>query len=166
MGCCYCSIICSGGYICCSRSDWPFKLIVSIKSEQTKYHYAPRSDFHFSVVRLIYLLVEVQSDQNEGDRYRMLLQAACVARLGRLAFDKPFIVMALYIDYAGMVTRYLVFQPDSDSERVCTFESKQSCIFSLVLLGFLCLGHPRLETTVRFIFCSIRNLQLGIDDTK
>jgi len=96
----------------------------------------------------------------------MLLQAACMARLGRLAYDKPFIVMALYIDYTGMVTRHLVFQPDSDCERVCTIESKQSCIFSLVLLGLLCLGPPRLETTVGFIYCSIRNLQLGIDDRK
>jgi hypothetical protein len=30
-GRCHCSIICSGGYICCSRGDWPFKLIVSVE---------------------------------------------------------------------------------------------------------------------------------------
>jgi hypothetical protein len=35
-GCCYCSIICSGSYICCSRGDWPFKLIVSVESLQKK----------------------------------------------------------------------------------------------------------------------------------
>jgi hypothetical protein len=162
-GRCYCSIIYSGAYISRSRGDWPFKLIV--KSEQKEYRYTPRSDFHISVDRLVYLLVEVQSEQNQDDRRRMLLRAACAARLGRRSYNDPFIVVALYIENSGRVRRYFVFQRD-DTDIVCTFESKQSCVFSLVLLGFLCLGRPRLDATVRVVYCLIPNLQPDLDDTK
>jgi hypothetical protein len=68
-----------------------FKLIVIIESERKKYCYTPRSHFHISVDGF-------QSDKNERDRYRILLQAACAARLGRRLFnDNPFIVVALYV---------------------------------------------------------------------
>ena len=164
-GCCYCSIIYSRAYISCSRGDWPFTLIVSVPSERKDFRYTPRNDFHVSVDRLVYLLVEVQSEQNQGDRYRMLYQAACAARLGRRSYNDPFIVVALYIQNSGRVRRYFVFQRD-DTHPVCTFELKQSCVFSLVLLGFLCLGRPRLDATVRVVYCLIRNLQHGLDDTK
>jgi hypothetical protein len=29
-------LICSGGYICCSHSDWPFPLTVTVNSEENK----------------------------------------------------------------------------------------------------------------------------------
>ena len=147
-GCCYRSIICCGGHICCSCVDWPFKIIVTVESEDKQYRYTPRSNFRISVGGLIYLLVEVQSDNDQYDRYRMLLQAACVARLGRQFYNAPFIVMALYIENSGRVKRYFVFQRDGADTMVCTLESKRSCALSPVLPGFLCRGHPRLETTV------------------
>ena len=131
-GCCYFSIICSGGYIYRSRANWSHKLIVFVKSEEKKYRYTPQNDFHVSVDQLTSLLVEVQSDKNERDRYRMLLKAACAARLGRHLYNDLFIVVALYIQNSGTVTRYFVFQRNSADRRVCTFESKQSCIFSLL----------------------------------
>ncbi|KAI0249462.1 hypothetical protein BJV78DRAFT_696849 [Lactifluus subvellereus] len=93
------------------RADWPFKLIVSVESQRKTYRYTPRSDFHVSVDRLVSLMVEVQSDKNQRDRTRMLLQAACVARLGRLSYN-PFIVVALYIENSGRMTRYFLFQRD------------------------------------------------------
>jgi hypothetical protein len=108
------------GYVCCSRTDWPLKLVVTVVPEGTSYRYVPRSDFHVSFDRMVYLMVEVQSEKDENDRYRMLLQAACVARLGRNmrsahgGGDDLFIVMALYIEGSGRVTRYLVFQHDTD----------------------------------------------------
>ena len=80
----------------------------------------------------MFLLVEVQSDKNESDRYRMLLQAACAARLGRHFYNDLFIVVALYIENSGTVTQYFVFQPDRADPKICTFESKQSCVFSLL----------------------------------
>jgi hypothetical protein len=57
----------------------------------------------------------------------MLLEAACVARLGRRLFDEnpnPFIVMALYIENSGMVTRYFVFQRAGSDTTVRAFEFK------------------------------------------
>lgn len=114
----------------------------------------------------MYLLVEVQSDNDQSDRYRMLLQAACAARLGRKSYEDPFIVVALYIEKSGRVTRYFLFQCDAAEPEVCTFESKQSCGFSLVLLGFLCLVRPRLEATAHIVYCYVRNLQPGIANTK
>jgi hypothetical protein len=122
--------ICSGGHICCSCGDWPFKTIAFVESEQEKFRYTPRSDFHVSVNGLMHLLVEVQSDKHQYDRYRMLLQAACVARLGRMLYDNPFIVVALYIENSGRVTRYFVFQRDGTDSTVCTFESKRSCVLT------------------------------------
>jgi hypothetical protein len=83
------------------------------------------------------LLVEVQSETDKSDRYRMLLQAACCARLGRLIQNKPFIVVALYIENSGVVTRYFVFQPDGADPTVRSLIFKQSCVFSLLLLGSL-----------------------------
>ena len=156
-GYCYCSVICSRGYICCSHGDWPFKLIVSIESPQKKYRYTPQSNFHVSIDQLVYLLVEVQSDKDQSNRYRMLLQAACVVRLGCKSYEDPFIIVALYIEKTGMVTQYFIFQHDAaDPEaEVCTFESKQSCGFSLVLLGFLCLVCPRLEATTHTVYCYV-----------
>jgi hypothetical protein len=122
--CCYCSIICSGGYIFCSGGDWLLKLIVSVDSSRKKFHYTPRSDFHVSVDRLVYLLVKVQSDIYQSDRYRMLLQAACVARLGYMFYNNPFIVVALYIENFGRVTRYFLFQRDGTDPTVRMFEFK------------------------------------------
>jgi hypothetical protein len=120
---CHCSIICSGSYICCSRGDWPFKLIVSVEAPKKKYRYTPRSDFHVSVDQLIYLLVEVQSDKDESDRYRMLFQATCAARLGRQIYNNTFIVVALYIETSGKVTRYFILQRDDDDRTVRSLES-------------------------------------------
>jgi hypothetical protein len=57
-------------------------------------------------------------------------------------------------------------QRDGADPRVRTFESKQSCVSSLVHLGFLCLGRPKLDATVHVVCCYVRNLQPGIDHTK
>ena len=64
--------------------------------------YTPHSDL--SLVSKTYLchfiIGEVVSQKDESDRYRMLLQALMVARVGRFLVksDKtPFILMALYL---------------------------------------------------------------------
>ena len=156
-GCWYCSIICSGGYIFCSRGDWQFKLIVSVDYPQKKYYYTPRSYFHVSVDRLMYFLVEVQSDENQSDRYQMLLHAACAARLGYLSYNNPFIVVALYIENTGrvaLILRYACLNPSNPA-------------FSYwFLLGFLRLGRPRLDATVYVVYGYIRSIQPCVDDTK
>ena len=143
-------LICSGGYIYCSCGDWPFDLTVTVESEEgKKYRYTPKSYFHLSVDGLVHLIVEVQSERDEKDRYRMLLQGACAARAGRKIYKRSSLVMALYIKNNGIVERYLLFQ-EGDDTKVCTFQSKQSCIFSLILVGFLCPRHAILDDeTVR-----------------
>jgi hypothetical protein len=108
-------------YICHSRGDWPFPLIAS--AEGKKFRYTPRSDFHVSVDQLVYLLVEVHTDKEQSDRYRMLLKGACVARLGRQFYVKPHIVVALYIEnHAGHAVkdpRESVKNLDCRVEEVC-----------------------------------------------
>ncbi|KAI0286849.1 hypothetical protein BGY98DRAFT_16950 [Russula aff. rugulosa BPL654] len=127
-GCCYCSIICPEVpfFFFGSRLKWPLTLIVSVESEQKEYCYTPRSDFHVSIEQSMFLLVEVQSDKNKSDRYRMLLQAACAARLGRHLYNDLFIVVALYIQNSSRVTRYFVFQPDGANRRVSYVEDIQN----------------------------------------
>jgi hypothetical protein len=96
----------------------------------------------------------------------MLLQAASAARLGYLLYGNPFIVVALYIESSGRVTRYFLFQRDGVRSKVRMFGSKHSWAFSLVLLGFLRLGRPRLDATAHVVYCYIRNLQPRVDDKK
>jgi hypothetical protein len=67
----------------------------------------------------VHFLVEVQSEQNQNDRYRMLLQAKCAAQVGCRLYNNPFIVMAMYIEKSGKVTRYFVFQRDGADPMVC-----------------------------------------------
>jgi hypothetical protein len=129
---------CSGGHTCSSCCDWPSKIIVNVESEKKKFRYTPRSDFYVALDQLMYLLVEVQSNKRKYDKCRMLLQAACAARLGRVLCNKPFIVVAMYIENTGTVTRYFVFQRDGADPKVCTFESRWFCVLLPVLPGFLC----------------------------
>ena len=109
-----------------SRIEWPFKLLASVQSEDKKYSCTPKSGFHLSVNNLPCLVAEIQSDSSGNDRYRMLIQAACLVRLGNALDTKrdiPFIVMALYIKNSGDVERYLVFSVDQTATRVCVWVS-------------------------------------------
>jgi hypothetical protein len=60
--------------------------------------------------------LEITSDQARSDRNRMLLQAACLARLGnaprRNPGADPFIVSAVYIDNKLRAIWYLLYQPN------------------------------------------------------
>jgi len=85
-----------------------------IRQEELQLH----ATYHMAIDGLVYLMVEVQSDDAEGDRSRMLLQAACMARLWRHMFKQPFIFFALYIQNSGQVTRYFVFQSNGDGDKV------------------------------------------------
>lgn len=81
-----------------------------------KRQYTPRSDALLSINSLPHLLLEVVSDEDhEWDRFRMLLQAACLARLRRALRQEsadPFIVSAIYIDSNLRAAWYLLYQPD------------------------------------------------------
>jgi len=61
-------------------SDIPFPLVVQCLGE--KYWYTPRSDFHICIRNFPHLLLETNSSKGEYDQRRLLVQAACMARIG------------------------------------------------------------------------------------
>jgi hypothetical protein len=69
-----------------------------------------------------HLLLEVNSQSNESDRFRMLLQASCIARIGNWlrtsTSRKPITIMAIYIDKYFKANQYLLYQPDVGSTEV------------------------------------------------
>jgi hypothetical protein len=97
-----------------SSGLWNFPLIADINDE--KHCYYPKSDLSLWVKNFPHLVLEIISNTSEADRNRMLLQAACLARLGNaLRQDTgrdPFITSAIYIDAKLVAMWYLLFQPD------------------------------------------------------
>jgi hypothetical protein len=66
-------------------------------------------------------MIEIQSQPDESDRARMLVQAACVARLGhtyRKHSNKPIIITAIYIDERGGASRCFLFVRDDSPTEV------------------------------------------------
>lgn len=96
----------------------------------------------------------------------MLVQAACAARLGYLSYKNPFIVVALYIENSGRVTRYFLFQLDGADHTVGMFYLSNPAPSHWFLLGFLRLGRPTLDAGVHVVYCNIRNLKPRVDNTK
>ncbi|KAI9513064.1 kinase-like domain-containing protein [Russula earlei] len=73
-----------------------------------------------------HLLLEVFSERNERDRFRMLLQASCITRIAnwlRASTTKETIlVMAIYIDQDFQAHQYLLWQPDETPEQVVHYD--------------------------------------------
>jgi hypothetical protein len=69
-----------------------------------------------------HLLLEVNSQSNESDRFRMLLQASCISRIGNWlrasTSGEPIVIMAVYIDKHFKATQYVLCQPDAGSTKV------------------------------------------------
>jgi hypothetical protein len=64
------------------------------------------------------LLLEVNSDARGGDRRRMLLQGACLVRLGN-SLLKPksrFLVKAIYIDEHYRAVEYTMYRQENQSD--------------------------------------------------
>ncbi|CAG8686014.1 3542_t:CDS:2, partial [Acaulospora colombiana] len=77
--------------------------------------YIPKSNASLCINRFPHLILEIISDSSQSDYYRMLLQAACLARLGnKLRKEKtnPFIVSAIYVDSQLVAKWCLVYQPN------------------------------------------------------
>ena len=106
-----------------SRKPWSFPIIGKLENSDQKYHkYTPMNDFHLAIQGFPYVLLEVISDETcQSDRYRMLIQASCLARLANMHYNTqdaiPFVVMAIYFDKTSF-QRYLVFQPNKYSIKV------------------------------------------------
>jgi hypothetical protein len=105
---------------CYSRTQIPFHLVVEVDNDKSMY--TPKSDFHMCINNFPHLLLEVVSQPNESDRFRMLLQASCMSRIGNWlrasTSRKPIVNMAIYIDKRFEATQYLLYQPDVGSAKV------------------------------------------------
>ena len=103
-----------------SSGLWNFSLIANV--DGNKHQYTPKNDLSLRLNKFPHLILEVISDQAESDRNRMLLQAACLARLGnalrRETKTDPFIVSAIYIDNTLYATWYLLYQPNASDTTV------------------------------------------------
>ena len=99
---------------------------------QTLHKYTPRSDMFMSIKDFPHLLIEISSDKtNKRDKSRMLLQAACLVRLGnRLITDNSstFFVKAIYINYDYHADEYMLYQKGSEPDKVCS--SRRFCLLS------------------------------------
>ena len=84
--------------------------------------YTPRSDFHVSISNFPHLVLEVASQDNEGDENRMLLQAACFSRIGNwlrcAKRQESIVIMAIYIDKHFTARQHILCQPDVESNKV------------------------------------------------
>ena len=95
-----------------SDGSWSFSLITKLL--ERKAHYTPRSDALLCTSKFPHLILEIISGDGRSDRYRMLLQAACLARLGsklRKSSTRPFIISAIYIDSTLHAHWHFMYQP-------------------------------------------------------
>lgn len=102
-----------------SGHSWDFRLMVQLP-ELKRRKYTPKSDASLRINKVPHLLLEVISDTAHSDCTWMLLQAACVARLGNAlrSDQEPFIVSAIYIDETLIATWYCVYQPEKTDRAV------------------------------------------------
>ena len=107
-------------------------MAVKATEDQVIYQYTPRSDIFMSIDDFPHIIIEISSDKYKGrDRYRMLLQASCLVRLGnRLLPDKSstFFVKVFYINHDYHADEYTLYQKGSRliDDEVCF----QICLFS------------------------------------
>jgi len=66
------------------RSNKPWPLHLNIDVHGKFYRYTPRSDLCITLNGFPVFLLEVTSNSNSADWRRMLLQAACLVRLGNV----------------------------------------------------------------------------------
>ena len=93
---------------------WDFPLIAERDSKQ--HQYTPKSDASLRIGNFPHLILEVIFDQAQPDCSHMLLQAACLARLGNALKQEsagPFIVSAIFIGAGPHAEWYLVYQPSA-----------------------------------------------------
>ncbi|KAH9034851.1 kinase-like domain-containing protein [Lactarius pseudohatsudake] len=101
-----------------SNKPWPLNLCVSVHDKP--YRYTPRSDFSIILNGLPVLLLEVSSDPGRADERRMLLEAACLVRLGNSLLrtaSRNFLVKAIYIDANYHAIEHTLFQRDTQAGR-------------------------------------------------
>lgn len=102
-----------------SEKTWSFPLIIE-QGDAPPQLYVPRSDFCITTHEFPVLLLEVASESNNADKYRMLLQGACVVRLANTVM-KPksrFVLKALYINLNYVVEEHTMYQRENEIVQV------------------------------------------------
>ncbi|KAH9163361.1 hypothetical protein EDB89DRAFT_1912738 [Lactarius sanguifluus] len=112
---------------------WSLHLVTTRETDQTLYQYTPRSNFFMSIKGFPHLLREISSDKlKQRDQRRMLLQAACLVRLGNklITENSPlepptFFLKAIYIDHDYNAAEYTLYQrglvPGDDSVYISVY---------------------------------------------
>ena len=113
----------SANPICDSHTKIPISLILNANDTNESFKYDPHPDFHVHLQDLPLIILEVTD--TESDETRMLLQAACISRIGRMLqqknwkhADKPFFNMAIYIDQTFTARQHILWQPHDSSRQV------------------------------------------------
>ncbi|SRR6266404_4904331 len=105
---------------CDSRSQLPFHLV--IQAGELKMRYTPQNDFHMRINNFPHILFEVKSNSDQQDRFRLLLQASCICRIGNSLqasrSRKSITIMAVYVDQHFKAHQYLLYQPNLQSAKV------------------------------------------------
>lgn len=95
-----------------SNKQWKPSLLIKCSDSLTPY--APWSDFHLAVGDFPILLLEVNSNFNQGDENCMLVQGACLIWLGNVLLNvrgpSDFMVKAIYINSSFEAIEYTLFQ--------------------------------------------------------
>ncbi len=97
-----------------SNRSWPVNL--RVKSQKPEL-YTPHSDFSIVMNEFPVLILEVESDTNRTDQRRMLLQAACLVRLGNALIknkDPNFFIKAIYINSDYVANEYTCYENEPD----------------------------------------------------
>ena len=129
----------------CRGKQWPFSIFVAALGSLRR-KYTPKSDFsflmrhcgkgktaptklvwvltcdHMLVVVVPLIISEVVSDEKNSDRWRMLLQAIALVRMGNYLLKEDrsgdFFVIAIYVTNAFVAERYFLYQPDKLKRKV------------------------------------------------
>jgi len=101
--------------------NWKLPLFVhQLDNTDAFYQFHPKSDF--GVVHPEYLcplvISETNSEENESDRWRMLIEAIAAARAGHFLMksdaEEHFFVVAIYLRRSLEAERYIVMQTSAD----------------------------------------------------
>jgi hypothetical protein len=93
---------------------------VEFPKDKSRYKYTPDSDASLRIKGFPHLVLEIISDTSQSDQTRMLLQAACLVRLGnalRKKLEHPIIVSAIYINDQMCAEWHLMYQRGAAVER-------------------------------------------------
>ena len=89
-----------------------------------KITHTPRSDFHVSIRDFPHLVLEVNSQANQCDENRMLLQAACISRIGKWLRgptrrdSESIVIMPIYIDKYFNARQRILYRHNVESSQV------------------------------------------------